>query len=357
MAQRKQLSWGELRVGVFVLAGLIIVALGVFYVTGASSWGAKYNLKTFLPEVADVQVGAAVTLDGVAIGNVAAIRINPHSTGPADNIEVDMRIGIQYRPMIRTDSYATLETEGLVGNRYVTIKRGLKGQIIPDGGTVPGKESAAIQQVAEQSVELEKHVDDLTKQISDVVNAVRESRGTAGKFIYDPSLYNHLNATVAKADSLISAVQEGQGSLGKFVKSDELYNRANSAIGRGDDILAAIQQQKGSFGKLIYDPTIAEETKQFLSRGNSMLTDVQNGKGSLGKFFTDDSVFTNLRDASANFKDMTGKLNSGQGTFGKFFTDPQLYDNMTGLTGDMRLLIGDFRKNPKKFLHVKLAIF
>jgi phospholipid/cholesterol/gamma-HCH transport system substrate-binding protein len=357
MAQRKQLSWSDLRVGFFVLVGLIVVAVGVFYVTQASSWGAKYNLKTFLPEVADLQEGGAVTLDGVAIGNVQTIKINPHSTGPADNIEIDMRIGKQFQSMIRTDSYATLETEGLVGNRYVTIRRGVTGQMIPNNGTVRGKESAAIQQVAEQSVELEKHVDDLTQQISDVVNAIRSSRGTAGKFINDPSLYNHLNAMAAKAESMVTSVQAGQGSLGKMVASDEMYDKAYSAIGRGDDILAAIQQQKGTVGKLIYDPAIADETKQFLSRGNSMLADVQAGKGSMGKFFTDDTLFTNLRDASASVKEMTGKLNSGQGTFGKFFTDPQLYDNMTGLTGDMRLMIGDFRKNPKKFLHVKLSIF
>src|SRR5579864_1959719 len=158
MAQRKRLSWEELRVGVFVLAGLLIVALGVFYVTGAGSWGAKYQLKTFLPEVADLQDGAAVTLDGVAVGNVLDIRINPNPTGPANNIEVDMRIGKQYQQMIRTDSYAKLETEGLVGNRYVTIKRGLRGEVIPNNGTVEGRQSSAIQQVAEQSVELEKHV-------------------------------------------------------------------------------------------------------------------------------------------------------------------------------------------------------
>jgi len=39
------------------------------------------------------------------------------------------------------------------------------------------------------------------------------------------------------------------------------------------------------------------------------------------------------------------------------FSDPKLYDNLTELTGDMRLLIGDFRKNPKKFLHIKVTLF
>lgn len=357
MAQSKRLTWGELRVGLFVLAGLIIVAVGIFYVTGAQSWGAKYQIKTYLPEVSDLQDGSPVTLDGVAIGNVTTIRINPNPADRMHSIEVNMRIGKDYRDMIRSDSYAKLVTEGLVGNRYITIKRGLTGTVIPNNGTVEGRESSAIQQVAEQSVELEKHVDNLTQEISDVIGAVRSGRGSAGKFIYDPSLYNHLNATVAKAEAVVASVQSGQGSLGKFVASDELYNKANSIVSRGDDIFAAIQQQKGTVGKLVYDPAIADEAKQFLTRGNTMLADVQSGKGSLGKLYTDDSLFTNLRDASANIKDVTGKLNNGQGTFGKFFTDPQLYDNMTGLTGDMRLMIGDFRRNPKKFLHVKLSIF
>jgi phospholipid/cholesterol/gamma-HCH transport system substrate-binding protein len=358
MAQRKQLSWGELRVGLFVLAGLVIVALGVFYVTGAAgAWGAKYQLKTYLPEVSDLQDGSPVTLDGVVVGNVLSIRINPNPPDRMHSIEIAMRIGKDFQKMIRTDSYAKLQTEGLVGNRYITIKRGLSGQVIPNNGTVEGRESSAIQQVAEQSVELEKHVDDLTKEISDVVNAVRSGRGSAGKFIYDPSLYNHLNATVAKAEAVVASVQAGQGTLGKFVVSDELYNKAYAAVGHGEEILAAVQQQKGTVGKLIYDPAIANEAKDFFARGNTLLADVQNGKGTLGKLATDDTLFTNLRDSSANIKDMTGKLNNGQGTFGKFFTDPQLYDNMTGLTGDMRLMIGDFRRNPKKFLHVKLSIF
>ncbi|HKW88785.1 MAG TPA: MlaD family protein [Candidatus Acidoferrales bacterium] len=357
MAQNKRLTWGELRVGLFVLVGLIIVALGVFYVTGAQSWGAKYQIKTYLPEVSDLQDGSPVTLDGVAVGNVTTIRINPKPSDRAHGIEVDMRIGRDYRDMIRTDSYAKLVTEGLVGNRYITITRGLTGTVVPNNGTVEGRESSAIQQVAEQSVELEKHVDNLTQEISDVVNAVRESRGSAGKFIYDKSLYNHLDATVEKADALMASVQAGKGSIGKFLVSDEIYNKTDSIVSRGDDIMAAVQQQKGTIGKLVYDPAIADEGKELFSRGNAMLTNVQNGKGTLGKLYTDDSLFTNLRDASANIKDVTGKLNNGQGTFGKFFTDPQLYDNMTGLTGDMRLMIGDFRKNPKKFLHVKLSIF
>jgi phospholipid/cholesterol/gamma-HCH transport system substrate-binding protein len=53
----------------------------------------------------------------------------------------------------------------------------------------------------------------------------------------------------------------------------------------------------------------------------------------------------------------SAKLNDNTTTVGKLFSDPKLYDSMTGLTGDLRLLIGDFRQNPKKFLRIKLSVF
>ena len=70
MAQRKQLTWTELRVGIFVLAGLFLVMVAIFYVTGGGFLVPKYRLVTYLPEVDELQTGAPVTLDGIEVGNV-----------------------------------------------------------------------------------------------------------------------------------------------------------------------------------------------------------------------------------------------------------------------------------------------
>ena len=88
MAQRKQLTWTELRVGLFVLVGLFILAVAIFYITGAGMLGPKYRLYTYLPEVEGVAAGAPVRLDGVAIGNVEKHRAEsasyePHAEHPA----------------------------------------------------------------------------------------------------------------------------------------------------------------------------------------------------------------------------------------------------------------------------------
>jgi phospholipid/cholesterol/gamma-HCH transport system substrate-binding protein len=357
MALRKQVTWEELRVGVFVLAGLVIIAIAVFYVTGASGWGAKYTLKTYLPQVENLQNGAPVTLDGVTVGNVENSKVNRHPSNSSDSIEIDMRIQERYQEYIRSTSKATLLTQGLLGNTYIGISRGYSGEILRNNAVVTGVPATDISTVVTNSAQLEDKLNTLVTQVNDVVGAIHDGKGTIGKFIYDPDVYDHLKDATAQAQSLIADVKAGKGSVGKILTSDDLYNKFDASATHIESMTAAIQSQQGSLGKLVYDRAFYDKANQFLTNTNGLLAGIRNGQGTLGKFVTDDTLFTNLRDATANIKDVTGKLNNGQGTFGKFFTDPQLYDNMTGLTGDMRLLMGDFRRDPKKFLQIHLNIF
>src|SRR6202790_5877770 len=75
MAQRKQLTWTELRVGLFVLAATGFFVVVIFYVTGAGALGPKYRLHAYLPEVDGLTAGAPVRLDGLDIGNVERIAV------------------------------------------------------------------------------------------------------------------------------------------------------------------------------------------------------------------------------------------------------------------------------------------
>ena len=357
MAQRKQLSWAELRVGLFVLAGLFILALGTFYVTGAGILGPKYRLTTYLPEVEGLETGAPVRLDGVAIGNVQSIALTPHPQDQQHNITLVLRIDKKYQNDIRTDPSASLITEGLLGNRYVTISRGLTGSVIPPNGVVPGKEEAAMKHMVERGADLMQNLGALSDDLRGIVDDVHKGHGTLGKLMNDPSLYNHLDATAGKMDALVTSIQDGKGTMGKLVASDEFYNKTATAVDHVNNVLGAVEQQKGTMGKLVYDPGFYNSAKSLTDKGNTLLDGVNEGKGSLGKLVHDDALYTNLKDASANVRDATGKLNSNQGTLGKMFNDPAFYDNFTGLAGDMRLMVSDFRQNPKKFLHVKLGIF
>jgi phospholipid/cholesterol/gamma-HCH transport system substrate-binding protein len=358
MAQRKQLTWTDLKVGIFVLVGLIVTGVGVFYVTGAgASLSPKYQLFTYLPDVQTLTVGAPVRLNGVDVGNVDGILLTPNPSDPEHSVKLTLRIDRKYQNYIRTGSVASLETEGLLGNQYVTISRSLTGLPVPPSGEIPGKAESSIAEVASRGIVLEQNIGTLTEQVQTMIADVQKGRGTLGKLLTDPALYNNLNATVQHTEKIVEATQQGRGTLGKLVTSDDLYKKADSAINHADNMLGAIQDQKGTLGKFVYDPAFYQSTKRLVDNGNSLLDGIQAGKGSLGKLATDDSLFKNLNAASTNIRDVTGKLNQGRGTFGQFVNNPDLYNNLTGLTGDMQMLIGDFRKNPKKFLHIKLGIF
>ena len=357
MAQRKQLTWAELRVGLFVLAALFLVAVTTFYVTGGRILGPKYRLLTYLPNVEGLKTGAPVALDGVEIGSVQEISISPHAVDRMHNITLVLRLDRRYQDQIRTDSEAKLVTEGLLGNRYVNISRGITGTVIPANGAIPGAEEAEMKEVVQRGADVLENVNQLTTDVREVVAEMRKGKGTIGKLMTDTSLYNRLSDTAENLDSVVTSIQEGRGTVGKLVTSDDLYKRADAVMGHMENAMAAVRDQKGTMGKLIYDASLYDHVRGVAEKGDAFLDDVREGKGTLGKLATDDALYGNARDAMANVRDATAKMNSTQGTMGKFFTDPAFYDNMTGLSGDMRLLIGDFRQNPKKFLHIKLGIF
>src|SRR5208283_4651129 len=239
MAQRKQLTWSELRVGLFVLVGLLILAVGIFYVTGADVFGPKYRIKTYLPEVSGLATGAPVSLDGVEVGTVNQIR--------------------------------------LLGNRYVTITRGYTGVPLEEGQPVPGTEEKAIKEVVERSADVLTNLQALSDDIKDLINGVQRGRGTLGKLLTDEQVYNHLNSMLAKGDQLVSSVQAGQGTVGKLFMTDDTSVKANQALDQINTILADLRAQKGTMGKLLYDPTLYDQAKEALTNGNAVLGDVRAG--------------------------------------------------------------------------------
>lgn len=361
MAQRKQLTWTELRVGLFVLVALFVLAVGIFYVTAPGFIGPKYRLRTFLPEVSGLAAGAPVRIDGVEVGNVESIRLVPSTPGHLPeknkNIEVVMRVDRRFQNYVLSDSTASLVTEGLLGNRYVNITRGVTGASLKEGQEVKGTEEKAIKEVVERSADLLGNLQALSTEAQDLLAGVKQGRGTLGKLLTDPQAYNHLNNILAKGDQMVADAQAGHGTIGKLMVSEDLYNKVDSAVTDVKSITGDLRAQKGTLGKLLYDPSLYDEAKKALSSGNAMISDVRSGKGTLGKLATDEELYNKLRDTSANLSSATAKLNENTTTAGKLFSDPRLYDNLTGLTGDLRLLIGDFRQNPKKFLHVKVTLF
>jgi phospholipid/cholesterol/gamma-HCH transport system substrate-binding protein len=355
---RKQLSYTELRVALFVLLTVALLIVGIFYVTGQGAWQSKYTVKTYLPEANNLVAGAPVSLGGVLIGNVRRLRVNPDAKTPDQNIEIEMAIFQQDRQWVRDNSTATLVTEGALGSRYVSVTRGTPPYpIVRPGGTIKGVPATTLSTFIDRGSVLLTNLNGIAVNLRSISDQIHEGKGSLGQLLYSDKVYNEINSTVASAREIMAKINSGQGTAGKLVTSDALYNRANQTIGRVDSILAGVQAGKGSIGQLVTNRALYNNANGFLKKGNTLLANAEAGKGSLGKFVTNPALYNNIDAMSVNLRELTGKMDHGQGTFGQFFTNPQLYNNLSGLTGDLRLLIADFRQHPKRYLRIRLSIF
>ena len=84
---------------------------------------------------------------------------------------------------------------------------------------------------------------------------------------------------------------------------------------------------------------------------------LNNGEGTAGKLLTDPALFNRLNSVTERLNSLVTKLDAGEGTAGQLLKDKQLYENMNGAVGDLRALVADIRKDPRKFLNIKVSVF
>ncbi|HXZ12395.1 MAG TPA: MCE family protein [Candidatus Sulfotelmatobacter sp.] len=117
---------------------LVISILSVLWSSGLLQ--PKYELSIFVPEADGIRAGSDVLLDGMRVGRVSKLRLADNSADSSRRIELTLRIEKRFQSMIRDNSSAYLATNGLFGNRYVSIGRGFAGAPINPGGEIRVRE-------------------------------------------------------------------------------------------------------------------------------------------------------------------------------------------------------------------------
>ena len=135
-----RISDRALRIAAVLFGGALLFCV-FYYLWSSGLFIPKYQLSVYVQEASGLTVHAPVRLDGIQIGSVSAIKLAGESASPQRRIELVLQLEKREQDTIRSDSNATLETEGLLGNRYVNISRGFKGSVIKPGGEIPSKPS------------------------------------------------------------------------------------------------------------------------------------------------------------------------------------------------------------------------
>lgn len=332
--------------GITVIVAAIVLMITIILMSQATGvFSSKLTLRAFFENAGGLRVGAPVRLQGVDIGNVTEILINPHD--PSHPVEVVMKVGTRYHSLLRTDSSAMLGTAGVLGETFVDIDSiDSHGERVHNNAVLPSKNRPDIQDVIRSSEASLQNLNTLVNRLNDVVGQIQQGKGSVGKLIYDASLYNKLNSTLTQVQEMVGDITNAKGSIGKLIEQDDLYNHASATLDKLNNIIDQINNGQGTAGRFIKDPTLYNNANETITRAKQLMADIN-----------DKQLAAKLSTTIGNLQDLTDKMNQGQGTMGKLFQDPSVYNNTDNLLTETRNLIEAIRKNPKKYLTIHLKLF
>jgi len=137
-----RISTNTLKLALVVLLAIIAIWLTP-NVWSAGLFHPKYELHIFVPEAEGIWAGSLVTLEGISVGTVSSVRLATKAPDPNRKLDITLKVQKRFQGFVREDSSAALLTQGLLGDRFVSITRGFSGQSVPPGGeihAVPVKE-------------------------------------------------------------------------------------------------------------------------------------------------------------------------------------------------------------------------
>jgi phospholipid/cholesterol/gamma-HCH transport system substrate-binding protein len=304
-----------------------------------------------------LRVGAQVRLAGIAIGNVRQIRVSS-DPNPNRAVEIVMRIPRRYQAQIRADSTADAATAGLLGESFIDISRGNpRLPVVPDHGEIKSREEADIKRIVQNTNDVVSNLRVLSAKLNDIVSEIQTGKGSFGKILYDPSLYNRADDIAATVQRMARSVENGQGTIGKFVTDESVYQRSLATIDRVNQFIDEVEHGQGSAGKFISDPAVYDNLNKVVLKANSVVDKIDSNQGTLGRLINDSQLYDRLNETVDHLNVVTGRMSKGEGTLGLLSTDKTLYNNLSDSSKSLRDFLTEFRQNPKKYLTLHMHIF
>lgn len=243
------------RLGIFVVIGSALLVLAIFLVGNKESlFSSTFNVKAYFNTIEGLRSGAPVRLSGIDVGSVTNIKIVGDTTGA---VEVTMRLRTEISQFIKTDTRATIETEGLVGNKVIMLTAGTPNAApILDGGVIQTRDPLGFAAIIAETQGTMFYIKEMTKDLSEIINKVNEGEGSVGKLINNNELYNQAINLTNNADKSLSALTTKLEELSTVITDlssgvDGVLKNVDNVVVEIDNFVSNINQGKGMLGKLV----------------------------------------------------------------------------------------------------------
>lgn len=250
-------NFANAKLGIFIFLGSTLLVILIFLLGNKDQlFTSTFTVKAYFKNTEGLRNGASVRFGGIDVGAVKSIKIISDTTG---KVEVAMRIVDEIKRFIKKDSKASIETEGLVGNKVVMLTMGSESSDeISDGGAILSKEPLSFADIIEETQGIMAYTKDMTKNLAEIVQKVNKGEGTIGKILNDDQLYKAATNLTKSADESMTSLTDDMkdviglfDELGKGVK--DVVTNINVIVTRIDTVMQGVSEGKGLLGSLVSD--------------------------------------------------------------------------------------------------------
>jgi phospholipid/cholesterol/gamma-HCH transport system substrate-binding protein len=347
MPRTRSLAFSELKIGILGTAAIGLTAALIFAVGGQGGlfFWQRYKLNTTFEDVRGLKEGAVVRLAGVEVGKVSSVNFG------SKGVDIVLEINDDVQSRITSDATVSIGSLSLLGEPIIDIIPARTGTPLPDGGFIKaGRSPSAISDVAASA---NRGLEEVTR----LIQSVREGKGTIGRLFTDEQLYREVNAFVDAAERVATDISRGRGTLGRLIQDPQAAKSLEASLANLDSITKRINAGEGSLGRLLQDDALAQSAASAAGNLDTLTARLNRGEGSAGKLFKEDELYNRLNSLAGRIDSLTKSLSEGEGTAGSLLRDKQLYENMNAAASELRVLIAEIRKDPKKYLNVRVSIF
>ncbi len=346
MPRTRSLAWSELKIGIVAVVAIALAILIIVAVGGSAgfSWQ-RYELTTRFSNVQGLKEGAVVRVAGVEVGKVTRIEFS------GADVEVRLQVKKAMQSRITTDSRASIGSLSLLGEPIIEITPAATGTPLPDHGVLQAERAKG--QLADVAAGATQGLEQATALLKDI----REGKGTVGRLFTDEGLYRELDQFVSAANQVAGELNGGRGTLGLLMKDPIAYRRLNASLRNLQDLTTRINSGEGSLGRLLNDEQLSKTLTSASANIDQASARMNRGDNTVGKLLTEKELYDRLNSVTARLDQLTASLSQGEGTVGQALHNKALYDNMNGAANELRSLIQEIKKDPKKYLNVKVSIF
>jgi phospholipid/cholesterol/gamma-HCH transport system substrate-binding protein len=285
----------KIRLGIFVITGLIIFILAVYFIGDKQKMFGKTNhLEAVFNNVNGLQLGNSVRYSGINVGTVRGIEMVNDTT-----IRIDMIIDKVIFPYIKKDAVATISSDGLVGNMIINI--------IPGSGNEPsvepGDEIQTLNRIRTEDMLSTLNVTNqnaakLTANLLKITDKIIKGKGTVASLLNDTIISRDLGETMRYLKLTTKSASETVSKIDKIVSS---LDNKNNVLGVIKDTAVA-NNLKNTIANL--EKSTIEINKVVINL-NATILNIKEGKGTINYLSNDpelvqkiDSTMTNLNAAS-----------------------------------------------------------